>query len=605
MTDTNESCAIQIAVVTPHGRVVSGADVQLVSNGITSIAVEDAPGRYIATIHYGLDILLTVQRHSKPGGFDHQPLRVSLFVRKHDTAKVAITMLAPTAEHSKVVFLGEERGIIRVHVELDYLWFTPIGFPPTLQNEVQILCDGEQAWEAINVALRAARRHVHITTWIYQPTTELLRSNPLSDPQARVPYTIQSVLEDLARSGVLIRLLLWDAPFLPMPSDARKAARDANDQFEVMQEANPSSRPLLNSHEWGLYNHLLGDFQIGSYHQKTIVVDGQVGFCTGMNIKENDWDTSEHLLFDPRRCRFERPAAFRKRVYECHEKADHKPRHDFTARVVGPAVQYLEANFQERWNRLVADGAPYSKNATPMKAPVEPKPSVKGVSQAQVIRTMPAPTPERGILDAYLRVLRAARHLVYIEDQYFRSSHIADALADAVRAWPELAVIVLTSQYQSDAPVVGGWSRECYERIARMKPGFELYGLYAASRRADGELVVEEVDNHAKLMIVDDLFLSVGSCNMNDRGLEFEGELNLAVVDAELVKEARLHIFRTHLGGDARLSGAIDNDVAIWKEHAEQNRLHKTNASPKLPTSAIFPFVPRPRERTIFGRDVF
>ncbi len=56
----------------------------------------------------------------------------------------------------------------------------------------------------------------------------------------------------------------------------------------------------------------------------------------------------------------------------------------------------------------------------------------------EITRTMPEPFAERGVLDVYLRALRTARRLIYIEDQYFRSTHVSDAIADAVRAWPDL-----------------------------------------------------------------------------------------------------------------------------------------------------------------------
>ena len=87
-------------------------------------------------------------------------------------------------------------------------------------------------------------------------------------------------------------------------------------------------------------NKLLGDFQVGSYHQKTAIIDGEIGFCGGMNMKENDWDTRLHQLFDPRRCRFSRPRDFREKVKEFLHPTDHLPRHDFIAEVRG-RVQHL------------------------------------------------------------------------------------------------------------------------------------------------------------------------------------------------------------------------------------------------------------------------
>jgi phosphatidylserine/phosphatidylglycerophosphate/cardiolipin synthase-like enzyme len=159
---------------------------------------------------------------------------------------------------------------------------------------------------------------------------------------------------------------------------------------------------------------------------------------------------------------------------------------------------------------------------------------------------MPAPFQERGILDVHLRALEAARQLIYIEDQYFRSTHISDAIADAVRRWPGLRVVVVTLESQANNWLSGGWTRESYDRIAGRMTDFELYVLRVARPAGDRSPSAQEIDNHAKLMVVDDLFLTVGSCNINDRGFEFEGEINIAITDPKLVKAARLDIWREH-----------------------------------------------------------
>jgi phosphatidylserine/phosphatidylglycerophosphate/cardiolipin synthase-like enzyme len=111
------------------------------------------------------------------------------------------------------------------------------------------------------------------------------------------------------------------------------------------------------------------------------------------------------------------------------------------------------------------------------------------------------------------------------------------------------------------------------------------------------------VANHAKLMIVDDRFLTVGSCNINDRGFEYEGEINVAVVDPRLARRLRVELWREHLG-DARVSGDIEADVSVWKERAEQNR-RKDPAKDALPASHVFPFTPKQRGTGLFGPDVF
>jgi phosphatidylserine/phosphatidylglycerophosphate/cardiolipin synthase-like enzyme len=408
-----------------------------------------------------------------------------------------------------------------------------------------------------------------------------------------------------ARAGAVVRFLLWDAPVLGLPDELRRAAADGGDRFQVLEEANPTRRPLLGE-AWRITNEILGRFQIGSFHQKIVVVDGRVGFCGGMNIKENDWDTRAHLVFEPRRCAFARPAQVRAAVEGRAARPEHPPRHDFMARVEGPAAAHLEENFRERWNRLAAEepgaAASGAAQATPAPAP-EPQPPA-GTSQVQVVRTMPEPWRERGILDVYLRAIRAARRLIYIEDQYFRSTYVSDAIADAVLASPELAVIVLAAEMQANELITGGWSHECFARIQRRLPGFELYTLRVSARDHEGRIVLQDVDNHAKLLVVDDLFLMVGSCNVNDRGFEFEGEINVAVADAGVARQVRLDLWREHLGGDPRLQGEIAADVAIWREHADRNRGYDPDTAEDLPAGNVFPFAPRTRRWMLVGPHV-
>jgi phosphatidylserine/phosphatidylglycerophosphate/cardiolipin synthase-like enzyme len=180
---------------------------------------------------------------------------------------------------------------------------------------------------------------------------------------------------------------------------------------------------------------------------------------------------------------------------------------------------------------------------------------------------------------------------------------VSDALADAVKTYPDLHLIVVTMQGHADNIVTGSWARECFDRVKRRRPDFELYALKVGAEDASGSLSLEEVDNHAKLMIVDDIFLTIGSCNINDRGFEFEGECNLAVVDPALVKGLRAGLFREHLG-DPRVSGDIDADAALWREHADSNRTYDVG-SRSPPASCVFPFEPRAKRRIIFGHSVF
>ena len=581
---------LSIRARTPHGEPIAGAKISIHSGDEIRIAAEDGDV-YRITLPRPGDYHLVAERAFQPGGFDHRTLRATLFYIPTPQGPVLRPLAPPEHQRARIDTIEARDGLFEVRLTLDYLWFTHIGYPPTLGNRIQLLVDGEDGWGAVAKDLKSARRSAHLTTWMYQPNIELTRPEPLAEPEERRSHTVHALLQNRAEAGVNVRLLLWDWPLLRQRKEARRAGRQADDNFEVMEQANPAEVTLLPDGDSNLFNKLLGDLQLGTYHQKTVMVDGAVGFCGGMNLNEGDWDTRQHRLFDPRRCKHKRDSRRRQQVEARREQPDYPPRHDYVARVEGPVVQHLELNFQERWHHLLEEGVRWSQNATPMADPPRPEAFDDGC-QVQVVRTMPEPFSERGILDIHLRAIEAARRLIYIEDQYFRSTYISDAVAAAVRRWPKLHLVVLTIQSQADHWLFGGWSREAFERIHRRKPDFELYTLKVSGEDDRGERHLEEVFNHAKLMIVDDLFLTVGSANINDRSFEYEGDINLAVADSEWAKAARLDIWNEHLNGDSRLTGDIDGDVAVWMEHAADNRRF-LDGEVDRPRSNVFPFEPR------------
>lgn len=602
---------VELRVTTPHGAVVQGAFVRVMGPSGTIVARERRPGRY--RFRLSPETAHEIVIDGPTGGFEFRTFRGSVHISAPDGKWVLVSVpLIPHVHDASVLdeHLGQQRiiGTVRglrqqFDVNLDYKWFTPIGFPPTLGNRVELLVDGEEGWRSVARTIDQSERTIRIATWVYDPHMELLRPEPLAEPASRAPYTIHRMLGRRAVEGVLVQLLLWDPPILPKSRETLKVAKIGDDGFEVMFEKNPTYKHIFRE-EHELTNLVLGGLPIGSYHQKTVVVDGRIGFCGGMNLKQNDWDTRLHRIFDPARCRFSRPQAFRQRVRDSVETADHPPRHDFMARIEGPSVAHLEENFRQRWNRLIERGVMHAENSSwvPNPAPCAPV----GSSAVQVVRTMPAPFQERGILDIWLRAISQAKQLIYIEDQYFRSVRVSAAIAVAIQNNPQLAVIAITSEAHANQPLMGQWSRVCFDIIRAVRHDFELYAMQVAGIDCRGNRNVLRVDNHGKLLIVDDEFLMVGSCNVNDRGLEYEGECNVAIVDREFVFRARLDLFRDYLEADPRLGGNLQDDVRIFREHALNNR----EGGPVPVTSVsghpfVVPFVPRPRRHMIFDRGVF
>src|SRR4029077_7559997 len=87
--------------------------------------------------------------------------------------------------------------------------------------------------------------------------------------------------------------------------------------------------------------------------------------------------------------------------------------------------------------------------------PQPPDPAARGTQAVQVLRTYGrmrrgypfAPEGERSIARAYLKAVRRARRLIYVEDQFLWSNEVVSSFADAIRGCPELRIIAVLPRY--------------------------------------------------------------------------------------------------------------------------------------------------------------
>ena len=156
----------------------------------------------------------------------------------------------------------------------------------------------------------------------------------------------------------------------------------------------------------------------------------------------------------------------------------------------------------------------------------------------QVLRTYPArrraypfaPEGERSIARAYLKAFSRARRLVYLEDQYLWSLAATEALRDALAHNPELQVVVVVPRYPDpDGAISGEASRIGRERVldALHEVGGDRVAVYDLENRRGHPIYV-----HAKVCVIDDVWMAVGSDNLNRRSWTHDSELSCAVIDA-------------------------------------------------------------------------
>jgi phosphatidylserine/phosphatidylglycerophosphate/cardiolipin synthase-like enzyme len=417
-------------------------------------------------------------------------------------------------------------------------------------NAVTARIDGAEYFAELHRRLCRLGRDdwVHFTDWEGDPDERL--AGPGTE--------LSTVLCDLARRGVHVRGLLWR-------SHPRQAHFAEQQNVELVREVNQAGGELLLDERVR---------RGGSHHQKLFVLrhaagpDDDIAFAGGIDLCHGRPDDARHLG-DPQ-------------AVEIDERFGPRPPwHDAQLEVRGPAVGELADSFRERWEdptpldhrnpwRLALRALTRQPRTPDPLPPRRRDPAPCGTHAVQVLRTYPskrprypfAPDGERSIARAYLKAFPRARRLIYFEDQYFWSLDAADALADALRANPSLHIVAVVPRYPDEDGAVSGRAA----RIGRERATETL-------KRAGGDRVlVCDLENedgtpiyvHAKLCVIDDVWMVLGSDNLNRRSWTHDSELSCAVIDQEL--DGREPQDPAGLGDGARRV-ARDTRLRFWSEH--------------------------------------
>jgi phosphatidylserine/phosphatidylglycerophosphate/cardiolipin synthase-like enzyme len=488
-------------------------------------------------------------------------------------------------------------------------WYITSGSAAREGNVIVPLVDGEETWLDILAVIKSAKETIHMTFWMMHLDHELDRPASLefSDPAQRYKNTLHSLLLEKKRQGVTIRILLWvpatiptteievlkliDLSILPTPVriglaaasiglilDLRILKYAIEGKFAVLIEQHPTHR-------------------IGSWHQKTIVIDGRIAYVGGMNARQNDWDAT-HSAYDYRRMPHTTTGLERTKRQKNKAETEYPPRHDFMMRIEGALVMDVQNNFISRWNSAIDNKNFFYRRLTKLNAATS-LPKSSGSKSGQIVRTMPlhASTPlgETGCFDMYVRAIRNAEKYIYIEDQYFRSNRIALELARACRQNPKLLLVVVTppdyaAQWEERKLALASpstiWTTDTFNVIKAAIPEFCLFYLQVSGTDAGGNHVLIKIDTHAKIMIVDDEWYTIGSCNINERGFIYEGEMNIGVHHPADAFSLRKRLWSEHL--QVTCPDDIVNAARLWFDHAAAN--HKAATERRKPLSRVFGF---------------
>jgi phosphatidylserine/phosphatidylglycerophosphate/cardiolipin synthase-like enzyme len=412
------------------------------------------------------------------------------------------------------------------------------------------LIDGQAWFDALASSLEKARRSVVILGWQFDPRTRLDPDSDSEDRHAEIGHQLRMMVK--SRPELDVRLLIWNSPILIAASQGffpHRAQRWFRKRFVEFRLDSPG--PIGACH-----------------HQKVVVIDDAVAFCGSGDLGPDRWDTLEHRDDDPRRVQPNGVLA--------------PARHETMCVVEGPAARALGDLARERWHRATWERTLPDPEGVSDPWPEGLEPQFRDVPIG-LSRTEPA-WGERGntreVEALHLAAIRAAKRRIYFENQYFTSPAIAAALGERLKE-PEGPEIVVVSTASSpswfDGITMDTARSEVLYRLEQADVHDRFFAFSPRTRRGERIIV------HAKVTVIDDTLLRIGSANLNNRSMGFDTECDLSIEPGDTAGRDRAFPRRGGRGlrgggGAFRIDGQGDReaergtDVASGRRAAAGNR---------------------------------
>jgi phosphatidylserine/phosphatidylglycerophosphate/cardiolipin synthase-like enzyme len=383
-----------------------------------------------------------------------------------------------------------------------------------------VIIDIADYFTAAKAAMSKATRSIHFLNWAFEPNTYF---NPRPGGAGALDDRFDVFLKRLAaeRPDLDVRLLCWKSA---LPVAATQGFFPWNDEACFR-----GSRVKFV---------LDGTLPRGAcHHQKMIVVDDAVAFCGGADIGPDRWDTCEHLDDDPRRVK----AASGGKHFDS--------RHEVMSLVDGAAALALGDLFRDRWRRATGEQLDRAKGSAADAWPEFVVPMFRN-ARVGMSRTEAAwrGAPEvRESQTLYLASIAAARRCIYLENQYFTSPVMARALANRLEESDGPEVILISAGHSPSYfdKLTMDRTRSTFIKELKAADAHGRFRIYSPVTTLGRTIIV-----HAKLAIIDDGLVRIGSSNMNNRSFGFDTECDLSVEasgEEEAKAKAAIGSIRTRL----------------------------------------------------------
>jgi cardiolipin synthase len=344
------------------------------------------------------------------------------------------------------------------------------GTPLTAGNDVTLLYDGPSTYRAMFEAMQNARDHINAEFYIIEDDAEGQRFSDL--------------LIAKREQGVAVNLIYDSVGSLNTPVEYFERLRAAGVQVLQFNPVNP----LQAREGWRINNR---------DHRKVVIVDGRIAFTGGINISNVYSSGSSGRRGSAGSSPFSTGASK-------HPAPDEPGWRDTNVRIAGPAVGGLQKLFLATWQRQGGPQLDERKWFPAMKP--------QGDQLVRIIDSGPDDALP-AIYATYIAAIRYAERSVHLTMAYFvPDPQTLDALSQAAARGVDVALVLPS---YTDFWAVFHAGRSHYEDL--LKAGVKIY------ERQDALL-------HAKTAVVDGVWSTVGSSNLDWRSFLHNTEVNAIVL---------------------------------------------------------------------------
>ena len=389
----------------------------------------------------------------------------------------------------------DARSWLVTHTSLDPENGEPIRL--TQGNQVEWLPDGAEMFPAVTEAIETATKSIKFMNMFFKIGKLFTKfdfepgQNPTNiqeGDEVKVSRLEKILKKKAGDENIPVHVLVWDLLDVDL-LDFVDTADEVRDFFQGSQ----------------VLTDVLETTQL--MHSKLAIIDGDCAFVIGSTMSQGYFSDERHLIRDVRH--------------------GGSLIHDVSAKVKGPAVRDVDQTFSTVWDAQLT--------VSPVKSAPRPAPLQNGAA-LQILRTLPGelfgnlspdddtediPHGETGILEAYQRAIMNAEEYIYVEDQYFTSPEIINAIKQRMEEVPSLEVILVLNI----KPDIAGYPQKQAALINELRTVLgdqkNRLGVYSLWRSDAGQnpFEIKNIYVHSKLAIIDDKWVTVGSANLDGASL--------------------------------------------------------------------------------------